>query len=61
MEVGILEDDFCNFVIIVDNVGDNVGDVVGMGVDLYEFYCGFILVIVVLGVVVFIGLDDIVM
>lgn len=61
VEVGIFEDDLCNFVIIVDNVGDNVGDVVGMGVDLYELYCGFILVMVVLGVVVFIYMDDMVM
>lgn len=46
VEVNILEDDFCNLVMVVDNVGDNVGDVVGMGVDFFEFFCGFIIVCV---------------
>lgn len=49
VEVGIFEDDFCNFVVIVDNVGDNVGDCVGMVVDLFEIYVVMVIVIMLLG------------
>lgn len=57
VEVGILEDYLFNFVIIVDNVGDNVGDVVGMGVDFFESYVGFMIGVMVLGVVLMVLLE----
>lgn len=55
VEVGIFEDDLCNLVIIVDNVGDNVGDCVGMVVDLFEIYVVIVVVIMVFVLIFFIG------
>ena len=43
VENNIPEDDVRNPAVIADNVDDNVGDVAGMGVDLFESYCGSII------------------
>lgn len=53
IEVGIFEDDLCNLVVIVDNVGDNVGDCVGMVVDLFEIYVVIVVVVMLFGVFMF--------
>lgn len=54
VEVGIFEDDPRNLGVIVDNVGDCVGDMVGLGVDIFEFYCGVMIVAIVIGFSMFV-------